>query len=155
VQFDDVFILKDEVAVDHLALERQGTLPPDPGILEFLEEVLVDGPGQVDDRRPPFQREWIVVVGLLAGDLAVGPDDIEKQEYFFSQVFEAVAALSRCRGKAVALAEILLEKSQILLGLGAVALVRDKECLFDKTSGSRRLAGILCSQLQPLLLELR
>src|SRR4030042_4453941 len=86
VQFDDVFILKDEVAVDHLALERQGTLPPDPGILEFLEEVLVDGPGQVDDRGPSFQRKGVVAVGLLAGDLAVSADDIEKQEYFFPQV---------------------------------------------------------------------
>src|SRR4030042_2646864 len=64
VQFDDVFILKDKVAVDHLALERQGTLPPDPGILEFFEKVLVDGPGQVDDRRPFFQRERIGAVGL-------------------------------------------------------------------------------------------
>src|SRR4030042_3470200 len=95
VQFDDVLVLKDEVAVDHLALERQRVFPPDPGILEFFEKVLVDGPGQVDDRGPSFQGERVVTVGLFAGDFAVSADDVEKQKYSFSQVFAAVAAVCR------------------------------------------------------------
>src|SRR4030042_6006996 len=80
VQFDDVLVLKDEVAVDHLALERQRVFPPDPGILEFFEKALVDGPGQVDGRRSSFQRERVGKIGLPAGGFAGGAGGAQTQE---------------------------------------------------------------------------
>jgi N-glycosylase/DNA lyase len=46
VQFDHVFILKEVIAVDHLALEFP--VPPDARILELGEKIMVDMCSEVE-----------------------------------------------------------------------------------------------------------
>ena len=93
VQFDDVLVLQDLVAGDHLAGVR--TFPPETGVGQLLGEVLVHRAGDVQDVGPSPQDMGIVVLDLLAGRLAVGPDDLQEVEDPATQGFQTLARLGR------------------------------------------------------------
>jgi len=78
VELDDVFVLKNVVAVDHLALVFG--FAPDAGILQLPGKIHMNSPGHIQDRWPSLQGEWSLEFRLFPRDFAVNSDDVEDGE---------------------------------------------------------------------------
>jgi hypothetical protein len=77
VQLDDVLVVEDMVPINPQAVDRP-ILAPNAGEIELFGEILVHGPGHIEDGAALPQGERGIELSLLPGDLAVGPDDVEE-----------------------------------------------------------------------------
>ena len=91
MQLDDVLVLQDLVAGDHLP--SVGALAPEPGVGQLLGEILMHRAGDVQDIGPFLQDVGIFMLDFFSGRLAVGPDDLKEIKDPAPQLLQPLARL--------------------------------------------------------------